>query len=163
MALLSKDDKDSNTIVSVVSPVLTGTFSVGQLVMISAIACLPTRNHQEFSMPIMARRQPPARRYFFALNVGWEPRRVRPGPGSILIAGETPFGRDDQGFRGRKRLALRSALRQADDACLTSPRHPEARMPTTNLNALRIKLRLGPANFLRDRSCGGYHPDPRDP
>ena len=27
-----------------------------------------------------------------------KPRRVRPGRGSILIAGETPFGRDDQGF-----------------------------------------------------------------
>ena len=53
-----------------------------------------------------------------------------------LIAGETPFGRDDQGFRGRKRLTLGSALRQADDACLTSPRHHEARMPTTNLYAL---------------------------
>src|SRR3974390_3143680 len=62
-----------------------------------------------------------------------KPRRVKPGLGLILIAGETP---DDQGFRDRKRLTLGSALRQADDACLTSPRHHEARMPTTNLNAL---------------------------
>ena len=40
-------------------------------------------------------------------------RRVGPGLGSTLIAGETPFGRDDQGFRDRKRLTLGSALRQA--------------------------------------------------
>ena len=77
-----QDDKDSNTIVSVVSPVLTDTFSVGQLIMILAIACLPTRKHQECSiLRIIPRRPAAGTPTFFAFNVGENPGWLWHQPG----------------------------------------------------------------------------------
>ena len=169
-----QDDKDSNTIVSVVSPVLTGTFSVGQLVMISAIACPPARNHQEYSIPIMPRRHAVGTPIFFCAQcgvgtpagygisqgspcgIGSKGANQRSDPAPLHTRrlqnaqsdpDQNPCDRQQKapagkagarlnpdregdsvrtgrsGVRGRKRLTLGSALRQADDACLTSPRH----------------------------------------
>ena len=85
--------QDSNTIVSVVSPVFTGTFSIGQLVMISAIAAPDAQFHSS------ARSSAHRRSERYSLLSRQHHIKTRP-LNLGRVGGLAPLDKGDRGIRG---------------------------------------------------------------